>query len=111
MFEPERTDTYLMIKNHVITNMFLALKRPAPQYRKVVLHSVGDHIDPKTGYQDYMNCDLYLEIDNETPVSEEVRRKLEIDTKWAMKIVLEGADSLYFTVDKTNQMIGYGRSK
>lgn len=100
------------IVKHVRDNMFLAFRRPAAKFKKVVIASIGDHLN-SDDEQDIASADLYLDVAVITEPSKEIQEKLQKSLHWVVRVVLlndgEGVldviKELNFVINKVDDLI------
>lgn len=94
-----------VVKQYVINNMFISVRRLAPSYRKLLICSVGDSLNEKN-QQNIMKAEVAIEITIEH-ISDEVFSKISTDPFWRILITDRDCpeDHLSITVDKETEFI------
>lgn len=94
---------------HVRDNMFMAYRRPAAKFKRVVIASIGDHLNGNEE-QDIASADFYLDIDIVSEPSKEMVDKLQKQGHWSVRALLiepptKVIKELTFAISKTDDMI------
>lgn len=102
----ELEDTYLQkLKTHIEQNMFFAYKRLAPQYKKILLISIGDHLDDHDN-QNLQKADVAIHVSVEAPIEKTVYELLGSKSFWFVTAVNKSKKhNLVFSIDKDTQFI------
>lgn len=91
------------IKNHICMNMFFAYRRVAKRYGKILLTSIGDHLDSDDS-QNLMQADVCIEVDTKDSVTSEDVKKLDDYHTWFVCCVCD-KEAFMFSIDKETQYI------
>lgn len=81
--QEKESDLYKKIKRYYTFNMFISFRPQAAKLRKVLISSVGDHLD-ENDEQSTKEADLWLNIDldKSTPISEDMMLALDKFPNW-----------------------------
>lgn len=96
---------YQQVKSHVINSMFLSVKRIAHMYRKVLISSIGDHID-KNGTQNLLKADVCIDVTIDS-VDQQLVDIMSNDPLWSICVINRQNRDIKFliSIDKENDMI------
>lgn len=96
---------YQQFKSHVISSMFLGVRRIADRYQKILIKSIGDHLD-KNGDQNLLKADICIHITT-TAIEPSLIDIINNDSLWNLCIInRQSKDAkFYVCIDKTNDMI------
>lgn len=90
------------LKTHIINNMFFAYKRYAPHYKKILLTSIGDHLDSNDN-QDLIKADVAIEIAI-PKIDNQMIFQLDSNPYWYICASTD-KQGFAFTIDKETQCI------
>jgi len=96
---------YQQVKSHAINSMFLSVKRIAHMYRKVLISSIGDHID-KTGIQNLLKADVCIDV-TIASIDQKLVDIMSNESLWNICIInRQNRDTKFLiSIDKENDMI------
>jgi len=98
-------EQYKSLREHIKKNMFISYKRPASMFRRVILNSVGDHLN-EYEQQNYIKADVYLEIVCPDPISDDMNHKLIEHENWIVQVHSnEDEKKFQFAITKDNDQI------
>lgn len=80
-------ELYDSIKKYYINNMFIQYNRRAAKFSRIVLSSVGDHLNNDDD-QDILNADLFLDIEIPEKVSPNLSDILTKAPNWLVNVSL-----------------------
>lgn len=101
-------EDYTKIIKHIHKNMFLGVKRLAPNLQHLVIHSVGDNLDLTGDLQNIQQAEIFLEkkiedskitVDNLTSIIK--------DSKWHIRFACPEDEGLKYeiVIDKKSDLI------
>lgn len=96
------TKNFDKLKQHIVNNMFFAYRRYAAAYAKVLLTSIGDHLDSNDN-QDLIKADIAIEI-TIPKTDKKMITALDTNQYWYL-CCTDNEQSLAFTLDKETQCI------
>tara|TARA_Y100000034_G_C6742475_1_gene329571 strand:+ start:185 stop:598 length:414 start_codon:yes stop_codon:yes gene_type:complete len=103
----EEQSKFIRSYTAVNSEMFLRYYRPSPNFRKIMIGSVGDHEDTR-GIVNWSKSAMCLNI-NCTPVNKREQRKLEDSNQWIIMLsyFVGGTlkDIYRFAIDKESEFI------
>ena len=101
---------YKSIKSYVIYNMFIGFRRQAARLQRLLITSVGDHLEPN-GDQRVPDADLWLDIEVTDSVPKIALEIIEKSPNWHVEVNLidsernEVVDTLYVCIRKSDGYI------
>lgn len=87
---------------HVNQNMFMSYRRVAAKFKKVLITSIGDHLDEHDN-QNLPKADICIEATIEIP-NQEIIKMLENDNSWYIHLFSD-KESYLFSIDKETEFI------
>ncbi len=96
---------YQQLKSHIIYSMFLSVKQIADKYQKILIKSVGDHLD-KNGDQNLLKADICIHI-TLSPIDPSIASINNNDPLWNIYVINKQSrdTKLAICIDKANDMI------
>jgi hypothetical protein len=91
------------LKQHICMNMFFAYRRVAKRFGKVVLASIGDHLDSDEN-QNLLKADICIEVDTQDTVQDEDIKTLDSHHTWFVCCICD-KEAFMFSLDKESQYI------
>ena len=87
---------------HINNNMFISYKRVADKFKKILIISIGDHLD-NHNIQNVPKADICIDVTVEVP-STEMIKALEKDNSWYIHLFC-AKESYLFAIDKETEFI------
>ena len=101
-------DLWKKILGYVQANMFIAFRRQAARCKKIVLSSVGDHLN-KYDEQDIAKAEIFLDIELRKELTATEYDKIAAGLVWHIEVDLlkgtEVSQRLEFTISKIDDMM------
>lgn len=97
---------YKKLKEQVVNNMFLGVRRTAARFRRIALRSIGDNLN-KEGVQHHKEIEFYLEIEILSNLKESEINELKNSNLWKIRASSNSNKlaSFEFTVDRDSEFI------
>jgi len=94
-----------VVEKHIINNMFISVKRLVPEYRKILISSVGDSLNTKN-QQNLLRAEVAIESSIE-PLSQDLIKKMNSEQFWDIIFINKDDknQTLYICVDKETEFI------
>jgi len=104
----KEAEMYDIIKQYYINNMFMRYARRAPNFQRIVISSIGDHLD-RNEEQDFTKADLFLDIEIGDKVSKTLQDILNKAPNWFIELNLnennKPREQFYILIRKCDEMI------
>jgi hypothetical protein len=102
-------DLFDKIKHYIVSNMFIAYRRPAARFRRIVIHSIGDNLT-EDEQQIIQRAEIYLDIQCPQTLSKEEYNCLVTSDKWLVEAIhkqAKGKKKLSFSIEKPSDLINH----
>ena len=93
-------DLYQKFKNYVSTNMFLACRKMAPEFKTILINSVGDTLD-EHGMQNAFKSEIWMYTYADRAPTKKTKSLLESMNYWIILLKNNGS-KLEVKIDKSS---------